>query len=59
MKEDKASQVIVVGGGIAGLSVAYELFRRGISFTLLEAGSRAGGAPDDAELHRHSQLAGP
>jgi oxygen-dependent protoporphyrinogen oxidase len=37
------SQVIIVGGGIAGLSAAYELHRRGIYFTLLEAGGRAGG----------------
>jgi oxygen-dependent protoporphyrinogen oxidase len=35
--------VAIVGGGIAGLSAAYELQRRGCSYTLLEAGSRPGG----------------
>ena len=35
--------VIIIGGGISGLSAAYELERRGISFTLLEASPRLGG----------------
>jgi protoporphyrinogen/coproporphyrinogen III oxidase len=35
--------VAIIGGGITGLSAAYELERRGISFTLLEASSRLGG----------------
>jgi protoporphyrinogen/coproporphyrinogen III oxidase len=35
--------VAVVGGGIAGLSAAYELHRRGVPFLLLEAGERWGG----------------
>lgn len=35
--------VAVVGGGIAGLSAAYELFRRDVPFVLLEAGGRWGG----------------
>jgi oxygen-dependent protoporphyrinogen oxidase len=35
--------VVVVGGGIAGLSAAYELQKRGLSFVVLERGSRAGG----------------
>lgn len=34
--------VAVVGGGIAGLSAAYELFRRDVPFVLLEAGGRWG-----------------
>jgi oxygen-dependent protoporphyrinogen oxidase len=37
------SDVVVVGGGIAGLSAAYELSRRGVSFVVLERASRAGG----------------
>jgi oxygen-dependent protoporphyrinogen oxidase len=37
------ADVIVVGGGIAGLAAAYELNRLGISFLLLEARSRLGG----------------
>ena len=35
--------VAVVGGGIAGLSAAYELQHRGIAVSVLEAGPRAGG----------------
>jgi oxygen-dependent protoporphyrinogen oxidase len=35
--------VAVVGGGIAGLSAAYELACRGAAFVLLEAGTRWGG----------------
>jgi len=35
--------VIVVGGGIAGLSAAYELHARGVSFVLLERTGRPGG----------------
>ena len=35
--------VAVVGGGIAGLSAAYELFHRRVPFVLLEAGQRWGG----------------
>jgi oxygen-dependent protoporphyrinogen oxidase len=40
---DPAPQAIVIGGGIAGLSVAYELLQQGIPFVLLEAGTRVGG----------------
>jgi oxygen-dependent protoporphyrinogen oxidase len=35
--------VVVVGAGIAGLSAAYELRKRGLSFVVLERGPRAGG----------------
>ena len=53
------SQVIIVGGGIAGLSVAYELFRRGTSFTLLEAGGRAGGVVLSEQVDGFTIDAGP
>lgn len=35
--------VAIIGGGIAGLSAAYELSTRGVSFVLLEASDRLGG----------------
>jgi monoamine oxidase len=37
------ASVIVAGGGIAGLSTAYELMKRGHDVTVLEASRRAGG----------------
>ena len=36
-------RVVIVGGGFAGLSAAYELKKRGIATLLLEAKDRAGG----------------
>src|SRR6266851_952959 len=35
--------VVVIGAGIAGLSCAYELMRRGHNVTVLEASGRTGG----------------
>ena len=40
---DQLLDVAIVGGGISGLSAAYELQRRGLSTRVFEAGSRAGG----------------
>jgi oxygen-dependent protoporphyrinogen oxidase len=37
------TDVVVVGGGISGLTAAYRLVQKGISFRLLEASSRLGG----------------
>ncbi len=39
----RQSAVAIVGGGIAGLTAAHTLARRGIPFTLIEAGPRFGG----------------
>jgi oxygen-dependent protoporphyrinogen oxidase len=41
---DTVSDVIVIGGGIAGLAAAYELQRLGLHVRLLEAAPRLGGA---------------
>src|SRR5216117_2911845 len=51
--------VIVVGGGIAGLSAAYELSRTPMSFVVLEAGSRAGGVVLSEEIDGYTIDGGP
>lgn len=38
-----SGQVLILGGGIAGLAAAWELHQNNVPFTLLEAGSRLGG----------------
>src|SRR5580704_18477831 len=51
--------VVIVGGGIAGLATAYELHRRGVSFTLLERGRRPGGVIFSEEVDGFTIDAGP
>jgi oxygen-dependent protoporphyrinogen oxidase len=51
--------VIVVGGGIAGLSTAYELSRTGVPFVLLESASRAGGVILSEEVDGFTIDGGP
>jgi oxygen-dependent protoporphyrinogen oxidase len=51
--------VIVVGGGIAGLSAAYELHARGLSFVLLERTSRAGGVIVSEQVDCYTIDGGP
>lgn len=50
---------IVVGGGIAGLAAAYELNRRGVSFSVLERGDRAGGVILSEEIDGYTIDGGP
>ncbi len=51
--------VLIVGGGIAGLATAYELQRRGISFRVLERGARAGGVIFTEKIDGFTFDAGP
>lgn len=44
--------VAIIGGGITGLSAAWELQRRGVSYTLLEASARWGGKLVSATIAR-------
>jgi protoporphyrinogen/coproporphyrinogen III oxidase len=50
---------IVIGGGIAGLSVAYELQRRQIATLVLERASRPGGVVLSEEIDGYTIDAGP
>lgn len=54
--------VVVVGAGLAGLACAYELERRGLRVTVLEARDRVGGrvltARDSLSSGRHGELGG-
>jgi len=52
-------QVIVIGGGIAGLATAYELHQRQIPFTLLEASQRLGGVILSEEVDGFTLDGGP
>jgi protoporphyrinogen/coproporphyrinogen III oxidase len=51
--------VIIVGGGVAGLSAAFELHRRAVPFLILEAGSRAGGVVLSEQVDGFTIDAGP
>ena len=39
----KQKHVVIIGGGIAGLTAAYELQKAGVRYTVLEASNRVGG----------------
>src|SRR5580704_15671946 len=54
-----AIDVVIVGGGIAGLSVAYELQGHNVPFVVLEAGGRAGGVILSEEIDGYTIDAGP
>ena len=51
--------VVVVGGGMAGLAAAWELQRRGASFVLIEAGRRPGGVVRTERVDGFTLDAGP
>ena len=53
------NDVIIVGGGIAGLATAHELHRRGVPFVLFERGSRAGGVILSEQVDGYTIDAGP
>lgn len=58
MTSSSRSRVAVVGGGAAGLSVAWELARAGAEVQLYEASDRTGGAVAPLQLGAGNQLDG-
>jgi glycine/D-amino acid oxidase-like deaminating enzyme/nitrite reductase/ring-hydroxylating ferredoxin subunit len=53
---DERADIVVVGAGIAGLSVAYELCRRGQSVVVLDRGALGGGMTARTTAHIASEL---
>jgi oxygen-dependent protoporphyrinogen oxidase len=51
--------VVIVGAGMAGLSAGYELFRRGVSFVILESRDRPGGVVLSESVDGFTIDAGP
>ena len=51
--------IVVVGGGITGLSLGWELERQGVDFVVLEASDRAGGVIRSADVDGHTLDWGP
>jgi len=56
---DTQQPVIIVGAGIAGLSIAYELQKKGIPYQILEAGDKAGGVIRSMHINGYELDAGP
>jgi oxygen-dependent protoporphyrinogen oxidase len=55
----ETDNVIVIGGGIAGLASAYALWKRRVGFTLLEATDRLGGVIRSENVNGFLLEAGP
>ena len=53
------TDVVIVGGGIAGLAAAWELSRSGTSFVVLERATRAGGVIYSEEIEGFTIDGGP
>jgi cation diffusion facilitator CzcD-associated flavoprotein CzcO len=51
MSHNDVWDVVVVGGGQAGLSVGYHLARQGLRFVILEAGGAGAPARDGVTLN--------
>jgi protoporphyrinogen/coproporphyrinogen III oxidase len=53
------TDVVIVGGGIAGLAAAFELHKLGVSFVVLEQAPRPGGVIVSEQLDGYTIDAGP
>jgi len=56
LAEDIAADIVVVGGGIAGLSVAYEAARRGHAVVVVDRGRIGGGMTARTSAHLTSSF---
>jgi protoporphyrinogen oxidase len=52
MKQNRNSQITIVGAGFTGLTAAYELAKNGVQVTVLEAESEIGGLAAAFDVHR-------
>ena len=52
-------KVAIVGGGVSGLSAAYELQKSGVEFTLFESSARLGGVIRTESVGDFLMEAGP
>src|SRR5947207_14503009 len=59
LRAPSSFDVVVVGGGIAGLAAAYELSRRRVRFVVLERAPRAGGVIFSEEVDGFTIDGGP
>src|SRR5258706_13936196 len=59
MSHEPAWDVIVIGGGITGLTAAYEIARRGLRPLVFEASSRPGGLIQTEQVDGFTIEAGP
>jgi glycine/D-amino acid oxidase-like deaminating enzyme/nitrite reductase/ring-hydroxylating ferredoxin subunit len=53
---DEKTDVLVIGGGIAGLSTAYELMRQGVDVMVIDRGTIAGGMSARTSAHLSFEL---
>ena len=55
LEKDEAADVVVVGSGIAGISIAYELQQAGVDVVVVDRGPIAGGMTSRTTAHLTAQ----
>jgi oxygen-dependent protoporphyrinogen oxidase len=59
MSRSEKTSVVVIGGGLAGLTAAYQLKKKGINVRVLESSSRTGGVVSSAHVDGFELDLGP